>query len=151
MLAPSSRKELSEQCFLGGPLRDHFLTDFLVLFQGGPDTKNRALAQARAQFSLFREVRFFFDFGLHFGAILGPKFATILVFGGPKGLQEGVRKKHEKKKAFWLICTEKKEGSVARGLPSGALVKHHILRKAYKNIWENDTLARQHKQGLARV
>ena len=40
MLAPSSRKELSERCFFGGPLRDHFLSDFLVLFQGGPDTEN---------------------------------------------------------------------------------------------------------------
>ena len=34
------RKELSEQCFLGGPLRDQILSDFLVLFQGGPDTEN---------------------------------------------------------------------------------------------------------------
>ena len=28
---------------------------------------------------------------------MGSKFATILVFGGPKGFQEGVRKKHEKR------------------------------------------------------
>ena len=30
---------------------------------------------------------------------------------------------------------------------SGDLVKRHFLRKAYKNMWENDTFARQRKQG----
>ena len=47
--------------------------------------------QAGAQFALFREVRFFFDFGLPFGAILGPKVATILVVGGPKSVFRGLR------------------------------------------------------------
>ena len=36
MLAPSSRKKSSEHGFLRGPVQDHFLSYFFVLFWGGP-------------------------------------------------------------------------------------------------------------------
>ena len=60
---------------------------------------------------------FFFDLGLHFGVILGSEFATILVFGGPKGFQEGVRKKHEKK----VLKNPRKRRKRYRNLGGGPL------------------------------
>ena len=89
MLAPSSWKKLSEQYFLGSPVRDHVFIDFFIEFRGGLDTKNRALAYARLKFSLFHQFHFCFDFGPVFGTILGSKFATILLFGLPEGAKSG--------------------------------------------------------------
>ena len=72
MLAPSSRKKSSEHGFLRGPVQDHFFSDFGVLFWGVQDSKNEVLASTRIKFSLFHEVRFFFDLGLHFGRSRAP-------------------------------------------------------------------------------
>ncbi len=48
----------------------------------------RVQSRTIAQFSLFRPCPFWFHFGLHFGVILGAKFATILLLDHP-GRQQG--------------------------------------------------------------
>ena len=47
--------------------------------------------QAGAQFALFREVRFFFDFGLHFGSLLESLWPQIGTKAGPKSVFRGLR------------------------------------------------------------
>ena len=67
MLAPSSRKELSEQCFLGGPLRDQILSDFLVLFQGVRTLKIELPCRRELNSHFFAK----FDFSSILDSILG--------------------------------------------------------------------------------
>ena len=52
-------------------------------------------AAAPARFSLLRWVARMTTFGLHFGVVLGTKFATIPLFGRP-GAQKGTKKAMKK-------------------------------------------------------
>ena len=52
----------------------------LVSFWEVPDSKYQALASTVICFACFHEVSFFFNVWSHFGGILAPKLATILLF-----------------------------------------------------------------------
>ncbi len=78
--------------------------DFLVIFSGlgkmsengAPQGGGHAIRSRRRMFREGRPLSLWLHFGLHFGVILGAKFATILLRGRP-GDQNRVTKERPKK------------------------------------------------------
>ena len=55
-----------------------------------------AIRQCLCMFRKGRVLSLWLHFGLHFGVILGAKFATILLFGRPGGQNRLTKERHKK-------------------------------------------------------